>query len=57
MDILSEIITNFHHWLNTSNPKTVQEIKDYWEKLRKEYFKNNDAELELLGRLLYYKGD
>jgi len=57
VDILSEIITNFHHWLNTSNPKTVQEIKDYWEKLREEYFKKNDAELTLLGRLLYFEGD
>jgi len=57
MNILSGIITNFHLWLNTSNPKTVQEIKDYWEKLREEYFKNIKTEQELLGRLLYFEGD
>ena len=57
MDILAEIITKFHLWLNTSNPKTVQEVKDYWEKLREEYFKNIKTEQDLLGRSLYYEGD
>jgi len=57
MDVLTEIITKFHLWLNTSNPETVQEVKDYWEKLREEYFDNLETEHELLGKTLYYEGD
>ncbi len=57
MDILTRTITKFHLWLNTSNPQTVQEVKDYWEKLREEYFKNIETEQDLLGKILYFKGD
>jgi len=38
MDKLVEIITKFHYELNTGNFQNIQEVKDYWEKLRKEYF-------------------
>ena len=57
MDKLTETIIKFHLWLNISNPQTVQEVKDYWEKLREEYFDNLEIEQDLLGKTLYYDGD